>query len=248
MIAKILETRPRIDAALSALDKNRLKLPVLDLRQYFPDFSIKPVIFCEVPTGPWSSPVADVLMLLKIVACLAPLRAMEVGSYRGYTALGIARHMPEGGKLVTLDSYLEHGEAYIDTPYALKIERRVGALTRDAIEADALQSYSFIFLDAGHRYHDVKHDTQLLLPLLAPTGMFVWHDYANWGRFNKLNGVPEFLHELSATLPVARISGTGMGLHSPAWSGSMRATYLAALENLSDPGLRDPWRTTSARG
>jgi hypothetical protein len=31
----------------------------------------------------------------------------------------------------------------------------------------------------------------VLLPLLSPTGIFVWHDYANWGRFSGKNGVPE---------------------------------------------------------
>jgi len=248
MFRKFIGIRPRLENALSALDKHRLKLPVLSLALYFPDFAQRPVAFHEVPVGPWSSPIADVTMLLKVVVCARPRRTMEVGSYRGYTALGIARHMPDDGQLVTVDRYPDHGEAYRNTSFEAKIERRVGDISPQMLRGDEPASYDLIFLDAGHRYSEVKHDSELLLPLLSPSGHFLWHDYANWGRFSKENGVPEYLHEVSATIPVARIGGTGLAVHCPAWTDTGKAAFTAGLEPLAILTRVNPWKTGSARG
>ena len=159
----------------------------------------------------------DVVMLLKIVLNAQPSRLMEVGSFRGYTALLMAQHMHEGATLVTVDRSPDHGEAYRDAPEAAQIERRVGETGPEMFSGDQDQSYDLIFLDAGHFYEEVRYDTELLLPLLADDGYLVWHDYANWGYFTRHNGVPEYLNELAASLPIAHIAGTGMAIHSPQW-------------------------------
>lgn len=217
IISRFLETHPRIDRALSALDKNRLRLPTISLAKYFPYFANEPVSFYEVPVGSWSSPVSDVLMLAKIVACAKPHKLLEVGSFRGYTALTLARHMPDDATLITVDREPNHGDAYRDSEFASRIERRVTSVDSIAFSGDGPESYDFIFLDAGHRYAEVKADTEVLLPLLAPNGFFLWHDYANWGRFDGFNGVPEFLHELSASRRVVRLDGTDIAAYSPFW-------------------------------
>ena len=107
---------------------------------------------------------------------------------------------------------------------------RVGAV----IAADAPGSYDLIFIDADHSYEGVRHDTELALPLIAPTGYIVWHDYANWGYFDGKNGVPEYLKELTEQrgLLLARMAGSDLAFHSPAWGieGSPeRADYYRAL-------------------
>ena len=119
-----------------------------------------------------------------------------------------------------------------------------------AFAKDASGRYDLIFLDADHRYQAVKHDTEVLLPFLAPTGLFVWHDYANWGRFSRWNGVPEFLHELMGTRPVAALGGSWLAAHAPAWASGEAAKRLAmAREDTTrnKPG-EDPWATGSLRG
>lgn len=249
MIARFLQTRPRIDQALSALDKNRLKLPVLSLAAYFEDFTRAEVTFQELPAGSWSSPVADVLMLAKIVACAKPSRLLEVGSFRGFTALMLARHMGPDARLVTVDRFPDHGEAYRDSPLAQRIERRVAEVRPETFRDDAAGSYDFIFLDAGHQYHEVKSDTEILLPLLAPDGFFLWHDYANWGRFSRFNGVPEYLHELTRTIPVCQVDGSTLGIHSPLWSQTEgKQRLLECLVGSAAGGTgADPWTTASLR-
>jgi hypothetical protein len=143
MISRFLETRPRIDQALSAIDKNRLKLPVLSASSYFDGFDAAPVVFHELPSGAWSSPVVDVLMLAKIVACTRPGRLLEVGSFRGYTALMLARHMPEEARLVTVDPIMAGPTATLPWPPGSSVasprcSRRPSQVTRQA----ALISFS----------------------------------------------------------------------------------------------------------
>jgi hypothetical protein len=249
LIASILSTRPRIEQALSALDKARLKLPVVGLRPLLDGFDDAPVMLRELPIGPWSSPVADAFVLAKIALCLKPRHVLEVGSYRGYTARLLAEHTPADTRIVAFDRDPRHGAGYCGLPLAAKIERRVGEVSHAAFAGDPRGHYDLIFLDADHTYEAVKRDTELLLPLLSPEGAFVWHDYANWGRFSRLNGVPEALHELAGRLPVVAVAGSWLAMHMPVWTSAAGAARLGAARQAARelvPG-DDPWTTLALR-
>jgi SAM-dependent methyltransferase len=248
VFSKFLYYRPRLEAALSELDKSRLKLPALSLRRLFPDFDQRPVCFDILPLGPWSSPLADVAMLIKIAVCARTRNVLEVGSYRGYTTLMLARHLEPGARIVAVDVDPRHGEAYQGHERAALIERRVTPVCSEAFACDRSKSYDLIFLDADHSYQSVKHDTETLLPMLSDDGYFVWHDYGNWGRFSGKNGVPEYLHELSAYMPVASVAGSWLGIHSPAWRrGEHAEAFGRALFRERDTGSEDPWTTADLR-
>jgi predicted O-methyltransferase YrrM len=250
MLADLFYYRPRLEAAFTALDKARLKLPVLNLHRLFDDFDSQPVVLTELPHGPWSSPVADIVMLAKIALCLRSRRVLEVGSYRGYTAKLLAEHTSPEARIVAFDRDPHHGAAYRASPLAAKIERRVGEVSPEAFNIDQPASYDLIFLDADHTYAAVKHDTEILLPLLASYGMFVWHDYANWGRFSKKNGVPEYLHELAATRRLMAVGGSWLAAHSPEWDSPHGANSLTrALQATSSHAVgADPWTVDNPRG
>src|SRR5690606_21451877 len=209
--------RPRLEAAVSAIDSRRLRLPCLSLSALYDEFDSLPVVLTELPGGAWSSPVADTVMLAKLAWCLKPLRVLEVGSFRGHTAKVLAQHTPQEARIVAFDRDERHGGAYRNSPLAAKIDRRVGEVSQEAFAGEE-GVYDLIFLDADHTYEAVRHDTQILLPLLGPTGVFVWHDYANWGRFSRKNGVPEYLHELADQRPVVAIDGAWLAMHAPAWA------------------------------
>jgi protein-L-isoaspartate O-methyltransferase len=250
VLTKFIYYRPRLEAILSAIDRDRLKLPIVNARLLFDDFDRQPVTLTILPTGAWSSPIVDVVMLAKIARCLKPRRVLEVGCYRGYTTRLLAEHTPPDTKIVAFDREPRHGEAYRDTPLAAKIERRIGSVSPAAFEMDAPGSYDLIFLDADHTYEAVKYDTEVLLPLVAPGGIFVWHDYANWGRFSKMNGVPEALHEFAGSRPIASVGGSWLAIHAPAWATPGGAARLAnAREDATrDRPGEDPWETRSLRG
>jgi predicted O-methyltransferase YrrM len=250
MLSKIFYYRPRLEAALSELDHGRLKLPITNPCLLFDGFDRQPVTLTELPAGPWSSPIADVVTLVKIALSVRPRRVLEVGSYRGYTTRLLAEHTPQDTRIVAFDRDARHGEAYRDSPVASKIERRIGEVSAAAFAKDPPGGYDLIFLDADHTFSAVKHDTEVLLPLLAPTGIFLWHDYANWGRFSQKNGVPEFLHELAMRHPVAAVGGSTLAAYMPVWASEVGAKVLAEARQggmTNRPG-DDPWATQELRG
>ncbi|WP_304826697.1 class I SAM-dependent methyltransferase [Phenylobacterium sp.] len=249
MLANILYTRPTIEQALSALDKSRLKLPVLNPRALFDDFESQPVTLVELSQGPWSSPVADTVMLAKFAMCAKPKRVLEVGSYRGFTTKMLARHTAEDARIVAFDRDPRHGEAYRGTAWEAKIERRVGDMCEEAFVQDMPGSYDLIFLDADHSYDAVKRDTEILLPLIAKDGLFIWHDYANWGRFSRKNGVPEYLHECSRNIPIANVNGSWLAVYSPAWASTDGIElFNRACNSDADKAGTDPWTIEVVRG
>ena len=222
---------------------------MLSLADLFPDFDERIVSIGQIPRGSWSTPLADLVLLLKIVVCTEPKRLMEIGSYRGYTALCLAQHISPDAKIVAIDRHADHGEAYRETTFARMIERRVGETDRAMFARDEPASYDLIFVDADHSYSSVRNDTELVLPLLSPAGFIVWHDYANWGYFNGQNGVPEYLGELGAKLPIGHVAGSTLAIHSPSWaSGSGRALFRSATPMEAGEIGADPWQRNLPRG
>jgi hypothetical protein len=241
--------RPFIDRTLCHFLRQRLNLPMLSLADLFPDFDERIVSIGQVPRGSWSTPLADILMLLKIAVCTEPKRLMEIGSFRGYTALFLAEHISPDAKIVTIDRHPEHGEAYRKTSLASMIERRVGETDRAMFAQDAPASYDLIFVDADHSYGSVRNETELVLPLLSPTGFIVWHDYANWGYFDGQNGVPEYLGELGAKLPIGHVLGSTLAVHSPSWiSGAGQERFRSATQVEASEIGANPWQGNLPRG
>jgi predicted O-methyltransferase YrrM len=250
-IQSLFKNRPFTDYVFCHLLRQRMKLPKLSLAALFDNFDMEPVTITKLARGRWSTPLADVVLLLKLATCTRPKRTLEMGSFRGYTALLLAQHTDADASIVTVDSYPEHGEAYRNTPFASKVERRVGEIGTAIFAGDKPQSYDLIFVDSGHLYSDVKRDTKLILPLVSQSGYVVWHDYANWGYFNGQNGVPDYLCELAATgLPLAHIAGTQLAIHSPDWglNSASRSHYEKAINKYASEGVGEsPWKSEIVR-
>jgi hypothetical protein len=51
VLSRILINRPRLEAALSELDRRRLRLPVVNPRALFDQFDELPVTLTQLPTG-----------------------------------------------------------------------------------------------------------------------------------------------------------------------------------------------------
>lgn len=250
MLLQFLATHPRLENALLQLEKNWAKLPEISPKALYKDFDSKTVSLDLLPTGPWSSPISDVVMIAKLVACHRPRRILEVGSFRGYTTRVIASHAPEESRIVAFDRDPRHGEAYLNTNLAYKIERRIDEVSHAAFQNDLEVPYDFIFLDADHSYAAVKNDTEVLLPLLADDGIIVWHDYGNWGRLSGRNGVPQYLHEVARKIRIASLPGTWLAIHSPAWNkgGSQAEHFISSLRATPGAFGTDAWSADAIRG
>jgi len=240
--------RPFADRTLCHFLRRRLTLPMLSLADLFPNFDERIVSIGQLPSGSWSTPLADVVMLLKIAVCTEPKRLMEIGSYRGSTALFLAQHISPDARIVTIDRHPDHGEAFRKTSVANMIERRVGETGRAMFAQDQPATYDLIFIDADHSYQSVRNDTELVLPLLSPAGFIVWHDYANWGYFSGQNGVPEYLGELAAQLPIGHVLGSTLAMHSPGWASGAGGERFRSATQTETGKIADPWQGNLPRG
>ena len=195
--------------------------------------------------GSWSTPLADQVVLTKIVKAINAKAILEVGSFRGYTARLLAENVDEDCVIHCVDKAPDHGEAYRDQGIAHRIRRHVGSV--DEVVETSLRALQFdlIFLDADHGLAAVRRDTSMLLPLLSDRGVFVWHDYADWGWMSEWNRVPEVLTELASTLPLFAISGCTLAVHAKTW---MSENLLSALERERAKRRASDWTTERLRG
>ena len=97
-------------------------------------------------------PPATATALQLLVRAAGVRRAVEVGTLAGYSAIWIARALPQDGKLVTLEISAKHAavarRSLEDAGVADKVEVRVGDATRllDALGPDG--SFDLVFVDA----------------------------------------------------------------------------------------------------
>jgi predicted O-methyltransferase YrrM len=134
---------------------------------------------------------ADVGALLAILAqSVQAKKAIEIGTFTGYTALKVASALPEGGKLVCCDissEWTDIGRKYwTEAEVSRKIDLRIAPAlqTLDALISEfGTGSFDFAFIDADKTGYDAYYEA--CLKLLRPGGLIaldnmLWHgDVAN---------------------------------------------------------------------
>jgi hypothetical protein len=211
----------------------------------FPGISEIPITVSQLPRGSWSTPLVDQVVLTKIVKSVNAKMILEVGSFRGYTARILAENLSAGGLIHCVDKASDHGQAYENSEAASRIRRHVGSLEEVVDTSLRGLEFDLIFLDADHSLAAVRRDTSMLLPRLAQDGIFVWHDYADWGWMSGWNRVPELLAELASTLPILAIPGCTLALHAKYWTPDH---ILPTLERWQAEGPPSDWTTQRLRG
>jgi len=103
-------------------------------------------------------------------------KALEIGTYTGYSALCIALALPDDGKLIACDiseDWASIGRKYWkEAGVEHKIDFRFGKATRtlDAlIKSGAAGSFDFVFIDADKSSYDQYYERSLVL--LRPGGV-----------------------------------------------------------------------------
>jgi predicted O-methyltransferase YrrM len=99
-----------------------------------------------------SAPAGKLLMLL--AKMVGAKRILEVGTLGGYSTIWLARALPEGGKLITLEANEKHAEVarrnIANAGLGGKVEVRVGRAldTLPKLEAEGAGPFDLVFLDA----------------------------------------------------------------------------------------------------
>ena len=124
-------------------------------------------------------------LLKMLVEMIKPLRAIELGTFSGYSALSMAEGLPEGAELHTIEIYDEN-EDFLrrwigGSPWADRIHLHIG----DALDIipNLGDHWDLAFVDADKREY-VKY-YEMLLPRMNPGG-FILADNTLWyGRITE---------------------------------------------------------------
>jgi predicted O-methyltransferase YrrM len=128
--------------------------------------------------------------LEKLVELAAGRDVLEVGSYRGLSAWGMAitarsltcvdtfkacsNGQRQENEFTTLEAFTRATRRYSPSHiYVLPVASQVAAQVSD------IGTFDMIFLDAMHTYEDVRDDIYRWRPRLRPGGVFVMHDYGH---------------------------------------------------------------------
>ena len=106
-----------------------------------------------------------------LVRMVGANRALDVGTFTGYSALSIAEGMGPDGRVVTLEADEKHAEIarrhFVASPHAAKIELRFGAALETMQALDG--PFDFVFIDADKGNYRGYYDRAL--ELLSPNGL-----------------------------------------------------------------------------
>jgi caffeoyl-CoA O-methyltransferase len=111
--------------------------------------------------------------LTLITQLLRPLKVLEIGTFTGYSALCIAKGLPENGQLITTD-YNEEIESiarkyFAQSPWSAQIDFRIG--DAKSIIPNIENGFDMVFLDADKRAYSQYYD--LIIDKLNTGGIII---------------------------------------------------------------------------
>jgi predicted O-methyltransferase YrrM len=214
ILYKLSGRKPAVDHLLTPWLDYRHFLPVIRPSAMIPEFETSPISISTLPHGPWATPLIDTLTVLKAVVGFKARKILEIGSYKGVTALHMAANTPESTTLYTLDRDPMHGEAYAESPLKRKITRLVGPCEQGIFSPHA--PFDFIFVDADHDYNSVIRHSMVAMEVLDSGGVIMWHDYRHDSFLHGGCAVAEALDAVSRArgVKIWALEGTTLAFHS----------------------------------
>lgn len=149
----------------------------------------------------WAAEFTELLALYKE---RAPMRVLEVGTYHGGTLYHWLTHAPKGAKVVSLDSYavgVDNRDQYPRwCPKGVKLVALEGdsSLAETAAKVKRHGPFDWVWIDAGHRYEEVRRDWELYGPMCRTGGVVCFHDILPASRHHPEIEVSRLWDELKA--------------------------------------------------
>lgn len=196
-------------------------------------------------------------LLLKVIEELQPRLIIEVGTWKGRSAIAMADKLKDLGMatpIVCIDTWLGSRE-HFQEKFRPSMNRKAGWPQlfnqfmfnvvhhehEDVIVPLPLSSLAgaqvlrrmnitadVIHIDGGHSYLEVRSDIEAFWPLLSDDGAMIFDDYAIW------SGVTRAVNEFAAEKTLPLIGTHGKALISPSHEFRYRAN-VAKIE-------RRPWK------
>ena len=142
-----------------------------------------------------------VMMLYEFVLEYKPKKMLELGTQNGQSTKTALMAMNENkfGLLVSIDQKRRGGILDVEypdlKPYWFFIQGNTHypeslAAAKEALGEDGF--YDMLFIDAGHKYPDIKQDWNDYVPLVKPGGIVLLHDTKNQNE-----GIKDFWPEIT---------------------------------------------------
>ena len=110
---------------------------------------------------------------------LKPKRVLEIGTYTGFASICIARGLPEGGRLVTIEADEEYEGVIRRYLSKARVENRVALMIGDAqtVIPTLPDTFDLVFIDADKVSYPLYYD--LVVEKVRPGG-FILADNVLW--------------------------------------------------------------------
>lgn len=142
----------------------------------------------QVEGGHMKSPREQVLLFQLLLRISRAQRALEIGVFTGYSALGIAQALPEDGTLLAFErdrAVLEVAKSFWEKA---GVAHKIQAVEGDAAvmlgnlvaAGDSAGTFDFAFIDANKRKQ--REYYELCLDLVRPGGLIVVDNVLWYGR------------------------------------------------------------------
>lgn len=121
----------------------------------------------DIPSIQVSALQGKLLMLL--VQAQGARRILEIGTLAGYSTIWLARGLPDGGRIVTLEADAHHAQIaqsnIAKAGYANKVELRLGRAlkTLPVLANERIGPFDFVFIDADKKHIPEYFDWSLKL-------------------------------------------------------------------------------------
>ncbi len=134
------------------------------------------------------SPEQGTFMQL-LVSAIGTHRAIEVGTFTGYSSICIARGLAPGGRLICIDQSKEWTDVarkyWAKAGLADRIELRLGSAVKSLQQLSPELVFDFAFIDAAKTEYDTYYE--LILPHVRPNGLLLfdnmlWHGQLRAGE------------------------------------------------------------------
>lgn len=153
--------------------------------------------------GDGSTSMYETFLLSILIKTVAPKTVLEIGTFEGRTTWHLFKNAPEKTIVYTMDlpdtespnNISDMGLAKNKRRPYLPESERIIKISMDSRKWDGnLETpCQFAFIDASHRYEDVKNDTEKVFKCLDEMACVCWHDCL-WQKDEY--GVHRYLHEL----------------------------------------------------
>jgi caffeoyl-CoA O-methyltransferase len=122
-----------------------------------------------------------------LVRAIGARVAIEIGSFTGYSAICIARGLPDNGRLLCLDASAEWTSVarkyWRRAKVEKKIELRLGPAIDSLNKLEPGWTFDFAFIDAHKPEYDAYYE--LVLPRMRPNGLILFDNMLWGGRLGK---------------------------------------------------------------